>query len=307
MANRVFVFVPAFGQTIQATTFLTTHALMGQLAAKGIGAGISTLSFPDIAELRNMALTIWYDTLPDVSHLLFIDADMGFPSEMVFDMLAFGEPIVGSIYPQRRLPITWAGSGSGDTHSERRGNFMRVEGVGMGCTLIARTAIDKMLEVFPEMVDTRLELHPAAQMLQQTGTKRMIRCFDKIDIPDRGQVSEDLSFCLRWGKCGGQVWGAIGYKMSHVGPFDYCGRYLDMVEAQEAQVAQLQAQGIDPATTTWIGDPITGHAEVAALPVTNGGTTVVESLEALVSRGRGRPKGSKNKKKSYPQDKRVAA
>src|SRR6185295_13407903 len=94
MSLNVFTFVPAFGQQISAATFLTTHALLRHFNAKGIGGGISTLSFPDIAELRSMAMTIWYDTMPGVDYLLMIDADMGFPPETVTDMILFGEPLV---------------------------------------------------------------------------------------------------------------------------------------------------------------------------------------------------------------------
>jgi|GEM_PF-779847 len=254
MAHKIFIFVPAFGQHITATTFLTTHALQQALAAKGIGGGVSTLSFPDIAELRSMALTIFYDAL-DASHLLFIDADMGFAPELVLDMLMFGEPLVGTLYPQRKLPLSWAGSGTGEKVTERRAGFMRVEGVGMGCTLISREVVTRMLEQFPEIVDTRLSLHPACQMMKDAKCTRLIRAFDKIDLPERGQVSEDLSFCMRWNKCGGKTWAAIGHKISHVGPFDYCGRYLDVIEAQEREAA-AQAQ-----------------ANVAALPQNAGGTT----------------------------------
>src|SRR5690242_2717596 len=113
MAHKVFIFCPAFGGNITATTFLTSHALRDALAAKGIGGGISTLSYPDIGELRDMAVTIWYDAMPDVSHILFIDSDMGFPPEAVLDMLMFDEPVVGAIYPQRKFPTSWAGSGNG--------------------------------------------------------------------------------------------------------------------------------------------------------------------------------------------------
>jgi hypothetical protein len=247
MSHRLFIFVPAFGQMISATTFLTSHALQQALAAKGIGGGVSTLSFPDIAELRSMVTTIWYDTLPDCTHLLFIDADMGFPPELVIDMLLFDEPIVGSIYPQRKHPLSWAGSGTGETMAERRGNFMRVEGVGMGCTLIKREAITKMLEHYPEIVDTRIEMHPAGQVLKDAGTHRLIRAFDCMDIP-RGRVSEDLSFCLRWNQLGGQVWAAIGHRISHVGPFDFGACYLDEINKQRPELdAQAVQQGIVPA------------------------------------------------------------
>lgn len=233
MASSLFIFVPAFGQTITATTFLTTHALQQHLSSKGIQGGISTLSFPDIAELRAMAMTIWYDTMPQSSHMLFIDADMGFPPDMVSDMFLLNEGIVGTIYPQRKVPLGWAGSGTGAPQAERRGNFMEVEGVGMGCTLIRRDVVDVMLAKMPHLVDTRLAMHPAGETIKQAGSNRIIRAFEKLDIPERGLVSEDLSFCIRWRQCGGKVWAAIGYRISHVGPFDYSGRYLDSVEAAE--------------------------------------------------------------------------
>lgn len=234
MGHKLFVAVPAFGNTITATTFMTVCGLQQQLAAKGIGGGVTTLSFPDIAELRNMFMTIWYDALKDSSHLLFIDADMGFLPQLVLDMIMFDEGVVGAIYPQRRLPLSWAGSGTGDTMAERRGDFMKVEGVGMGCTLIKREVVTAMIEKYPELIDKRLNLHPAQATLQEAGCDRMLRFFDKIDDPARGIISEDLSFCIRWNSMGNSTWGAIGHRISHVGQFDYAARYLDQIENPQA-------------------------------------------------------------------------
>lgn len=257
MAHKLFIFVPAFGQIISATTFLTTHALQQHLASKSIQGGISTLSFPDIAELRSMAMTIWYDTMKDSSHMLFIDADMGFQPDMVTDMMMFDEPLVGAIYAQRKLPLAWAGSGTGDTVTERRGNFMKVEGVGMGCTLIRRDVVTKMIEKFPELIDTRLTLHPAGDTIKAAGTNRLLRFWEKLDIADRGLVSEDLSFCIRWRECGGDVWAAIGYRISHVGPFDFAGRYLDIVETQQAQASYALEQPLPPLEPSAGGSTVT--------------------------------------------------
>jgi len=238
--KSVFIFVPAFGQQISASTFMTTHNLVQVLGSRGIGGSVSTLSFPDIAELRSMAATIWFDTMPNFDYLLFIDADMAFPSEMVLDMMLLDEPIVGAIYPQRKIPPSWAGSGNGDYSTQRRGNFMLVEGVGMGCTLIRRDVMVKFVQAMPELIDTRLRLHPAVQMLQAAGCNRLIRAFEKLEIPDRGIVSEDLSFCIRWGRMGAQVWAAINYRISHVGPYDYAGCYLEWANEQQKLLAQQQ-------------------------------------------------------------------
>lgn len=307
MSTKVFQFIPAFGQTITATTFLTTHAVAQLLAAKGIGGGISTLSFPDIGELRNMATTIWYDTM-DASHLLFIDADMGFDPQIVIDMVAFGEPVVGAIYPQRKLPTSWAGSGTGEAATERRGGFMRVEGVGMGCTLIHRSAITIMLEKMPEIIDTRMALHPAADTMRQVGAHRMIRAFDKIDLPERGQVSEDLSFCLRWNRCGGQTWAAINYRMAHVGPYDFGACYLEHVQAMEAQAAaqqmQVQVQAALLAQTaggTAITEPMITVGTTPILPPVNYQTEMAATMAEIALKPTAVPTSKKARKQAAPR------
>lgn len=94
-----------------------------------------------------------------------------------------------------------------------------------------------MIEKYPELIDTRLKLHPAGETLRQAGTQRLFRFFEKLDLPDRGVVSEDLSFCIRWRECGGQVWAAIGHRISHVGPHDFGARYLDQIEKPQEMKA----------------------------------------------------------------------
>jgi hypothetical protein len=111
---------------------------------------------------------------------------------------------------------------------------MKVEGIGMGVTLIRRDVMRIFEQMHPELIDARLALHPAKSMLDTAGCKRMIRVFEKLDIPDRGVVSEDISFCIRWNKLGGKIWAAIGYRISHVGPYDYNGCYLEWANEQQA-------------------------------------------------------------------------
>jgi|SRR5882672_1249439 len=243
MSHNVYIHIPAFGQMISATSFLTSHALRDTLIGKGIGSAISSISFPDIAELRSMILTIWYDTCPHSDYLLFFDADMGFDPNLVLDMVLFSEPIVGTLYRHRREPTTWVGSGLGGPITQRRGGFIEVEGVGGGVLLIRRDVVTTMLQAMPQLVDTRIAFHPAFDTIKQAGANRLIRAFEKLDIPDRGLISEDLAFCFRWRQCGGQVWANVNHRISHVGPYDYAGRYLDDIEKQMmADMAAQQAQ-----------------------------------------------------------------
>lgn len=241
MATNILLVIPAYGSQISLATFQTTHALIPALGAKGIGGGITTFSYPEIGEARNIALTGWYDTCPDASHMLFIDADMGFSPQVVIDMLLFDEPIVGALYSRKTLPIQWAASGMGENHEAKaRGPFMEVEGIGMGCCLIRRDCVTTMLEKMPELIDTRLEFHAARDMLP---SGRIIRAFDPLDGP-RGRLSEDLAFCQRWRDCGGEIWASVGHDIEHVGNYSYKANYMQYIADKQVRgaVPQLAAE-----------------------------------------------------------------
>lgn len=229
--TAVFIFVPAFGSQVTATTFLATHALMPALGSRGIGCSIATLSHPDIADLRNMALSVWFDSMPEFSHLLFIDADMGFAPELVIDMLAFGEPVVGAIYRKRTEQVQWAVSGLPVDQVQQRGGFMSVEGLGAGCLLIRRDAIQTMVDRIPDKVGDAGD-HALRGLFGTGMVKRVLRFFDPIEGGPAGRVSEDISFCRRWRDCGGDVWGATHHSLTHVGPYAFQGGYAEWSKTQ---------------------------------------------------------------------------
>lgn len=231
--TKVFVFCPAFGKQITATTFETTHELMSALSAKGIEAHIGTFSWPDIEEVRNVVLSFWYDALPEFTHLLFVDADMGFPAQMVLDMITFGEPMVGAIYRQKRPDIGWVASGGLDKPDHRNG-FIEVEGLGMGCFLIRRDAIAPMIEAFPDKIYPHIAI-PAFS----TPQNRTLGFFDCMRIAE-GKVSEDIAFCKRYRAAGGKVWATTAYSTTHEGMFGFSGCFAKLRE-QEIEMAKLGA------------------------------------------------------------------
>ncbi len=237
--KKILLFVPAFGQMMSCTTVSTIIQLMQVLPSKAIAGGFGTLSYPDIAEMRDAVLSRWYDHMTDYTHLLFIDADMGFPPELVLDMLLFDQPLVGAIYRKRIEPPQWAASGSGGPTTDRCANFIKVDGIGMGVCLIRRDVVTTMLEKMPELSDDKIAMLSIRDLMDPAAT-RIIRAFDPIMGPS-GRVSEDLSFCQRWRECGGDVWGAIGHMVSHVGPYDFAGRYADVADKAPIEPPALQA------------------------------------------------------------------
>lgn len=217
---KLFIFVPAFGRQISVSTFESTHALAGALLSKGIQYTVSSFSWPGIADVRNMVLSYWYYARPESTHILFVDADIGFHPQMVLDMFTFGEPVVGGAYPKKTYPIEWAGSGLEAPESVQ--GFMEVEGLGFGCMLIRRDAIDAMVKKFPELIGDYMTLPD----MKMAGATKTLEFFDEIKTP-KGKVSEDISFCRRYRETGGKIWASVNYHMTHEGPHGFTACFAE--------------------------------------------------------------------------------
>ena len=233
MNSKVFVAMPAFGMMNSAYTTMSLVALTKALTERGWMNGFGPMSFPDLPDLRAMFLTLWFDTL-NATHILFVDADMKFEPDLVLDMIAFDQPLVGCLYPKRTLPIEWVGSGLPDHETVREGGFITMESVGMGVTLIRRDCVQKMIDCNAVTIETDLTRHASGKHLLAQGVKRMIRAFDRIDLP-RGRLSEDNSFCYRHRQIGGTVWASINHMVWHMGDYGFAGRYADVLERKDQE------------------------------------------------------------------------
>lgn len=235
----VFIAVPAFGLINTTVTTTSLMELTLALNARGIRYCFTAHTHPNIGELRNLLLTLWYDRLTDVEYMLQVDADMGFPAELVLDMLRFDQPLAGCLYPKKTYPIDFVGRGVPGAPRTNRG-FIEVEGFGGGVMLIRRDCITAMLDQGVAKSDERLATHTAGPMLREWGVKRIIRAFDEIET-ETGRLSEDLSFCRRHIQAGGTCWASGNYRITHVGPHGYSGRFLDRLDGRNAQEAAQQA------------------------------------------------------------------
>ena len=236
MSASIFAFVPSYRGQISGVTFDASHALGSTLLSKGIGIGFGRYSWYDIAELRNIVLSIWFDAMKQYSHILFIDDDMGFPPQLVLDMLSFGEPVVGGLYRKKCDEVDWAASALPSGAGEFRGRaFLEVEGIGTGCLLIRRDAIEQMIKVYPELI----RQHVLIEDFRASGATRTLGFFDQIMTPE-GKVSEDISFCRRWRQTGGKVWANTAHELIHVGAHEYRGCYALWRMEQDATIGAAE-------------------------------------------------------------------
>ncbi|QOZ52236.1 hypothetical protein XH90_13285 [Bradyrhizobium sp. CCBAU 53338] len=256
--TQLFIAVPAYGESFYTPCVQTLFKLGIELERRHIRSILAAVSYADVAEGRNALLTHWFDKT-DASHLLFVDADMGFEPQLIFDMLEFDKPIVGAIYPKRQIDLDRfakavnagqsmdkASAASHDfvvqkpSRSSGRNGFVRVDGCGTGIMLVQRSCIEAMIAKLPAIVDKRAGLNLGKK------SSRIIRAFEFLTV-DGLRLSEDYSFCHRWREdCGGEIWANVSHAITHVGLRHFTARFSDApgtgVRILEAPITLLPNQ-----------------------------------------------------------------
>jgi hypothetical protein len=176
---------------------------------------------------------------PDLTHLLFIDADIGFEPDQAVRLLSFGADVCAAAYPIKR--IDW--DKVERTIDARRpnpraaalhyvlevedadrivpqGGFTKVRYAGTGFLMIRRAALEQMCARYPAL-KFRSD-HCYADPLGNSPNRFAL--FDCMIEPRTGvYLSEDFSFCKRWTDMGGEIWIDLQSRLDHVGPTTYHG------------------------------------------------------------------------------------
>ena len=173
------------------------------------------------------------------THLLFIDADIGFEPEQVFRLLDFDAPMTAAVYPIKR--IDWekvaalAQAGRAPLHKaalsymvefvdsgpiETRNGFAKVGYAGTGFLMIRREALVDMIAHYPELRYAR-DHKPNDKLAGSPWRSALFNCM--IDSETGTYLSEDFSFCRRWTAMGGEIWADLESKLTHVGAVDFTG------------------------------------------------------------------------------------
>jgi hypothetical protein len=176
---------------------------------------------------------------PEATHLLFIDADIGFEPAQVLRLIDCGADMCAAVYPIKRIdwdrvaatmsagrPNPGAASLSYVYEVEdaeavaARGGFVRVRYAGTGFLMIRRSALERMCARHPELRYARDHSVEAA-----TASVNRFALFDPMIDESGTYLSEDFAFCRRWTAMGGEIWADLASCLNHVGPTVYRGDF----------------------------------------------------------------------------------
>lgn len=214
------VAIPAYGGSIKNACVESLLKLQRGLSARGVSADYGILNIAGIPDARNYYASLLLQRA-EHSHLLFLDSDMVFEPTTFWKLVDAQKPVVGCIYPKRKLNAGFVIHNSGPIRAKN--GLARVDGIGMGLCLIQATC-------FRALMNT-------GQIVQSTGhpfapyglNGPLFGFFDPTPIDGR-YTTEDYAFCYRWRSlCGGEIWALALEDIGHVGEHVFRGK-PDVIE-----------------------------------------------------------------------------
>jgi hypothetical protein len=179
------------------------------------------------------------------THLIFIDADIGFEPQQVFRLLDFGAGVTAAIYPVKRIDwpkvaavaqarqtplesaaLTYMVEFVDGAKIQSHNGFARVNYAGTGFLLIKRNVLLSMIEHYPALRYT-LDHKPDDKLAGSHWRSALFNCL--IDEATGTYLSEDFSFCKRWTDMGGEIWADLESRLTHVGTVDLRGDFTTQV------------------------------------------------------------------------------
>lgn len=175
----------------------------------------------------------------DATHMLFVDADIGFSPDQVFRLLDFGADVAAAAYPTKQFdwpalarliaeghPAPHAASfnyvlGVEDTGTvEVRNGFAKVRYAGTGFLMVRRAALLRMCEAYPALRYRRVQA-VGDPLIDSPYRVALFDCM--IDPVSGAYLSEDFAFCRRWTDLGGEIWLDVRSRLTHQGSYAFEG------------------------------------------------------------------------------------
>jgi len=240
LANQVNLVIatPCYGGQVSVLYAASLFKLQQMIRSYG-GLTLKVL-FKDgdalITRARASLLSQFLDD-PLATHLLFLDADIGFEPEQVLRLIQCGADMCAAVYPVKRLdwdkvrqtietarpdPATAALSYVFEVDDPsaviERAGFVKVRYAGTGFLMVRRQAAEKMCVRYPHLQYKRDHSIDAA-----TVSDNRFALFECMIADDGTYLSEDFAFCKRWTDMGGEIWADLKSTLCHVGPMTFRG------------------------------------------------------------------------------------
>lgn len=237
----LYLAVPCYGGQLTLHFVSSLLKLQEACRERGVGLHVEMMGGEALITRGRSRLAAQFLSHPQATHILFVDADIGFAPENVFRLLEADKDVIAAVCPLKK--IDWekvraaAQAGVADLQAAAIGYVVRflptpdksvevenglakVAYGGTGFLMIRRGAMQRIVDAHPEL---RARMGDMAD----NQAPEAVMVFDTLIEPETGQyLSEDYAFCRRWRDLGGDIWADFEARLTHVGHAAYTGSLM---------------------------------------------------------------------------------
>ena len=241
--TRVHICMPCYGGQLTESTFMSYIKWANVARQLGLDWTVETMTNESLISRARNTLTAKFLHTKESTHLMFIDADIGWEPWHLLVMLNHDKDVVGGLYPMKSLPVKWCVNGIPDAVQDDPSGLIEVTKTGTGFLLMKRDVFEK------------LNAHPAVKpFINDIGLDPVLNPYMKTyfdtAVRENRYYSEDWTFCENWRDIGGQVFVDKRVLLKHTGTyvFDYQTQdklYADLHQIVLTNQANQQQQSVE--------------------------------------------------------------
>ena len=249
--TRVHICMPCYGGMLTESTFMSYIKWSNAARQLGIDWTMETMTNESLISRARNTLTAKFLHNKESTHLMFIDADIGWEPWHLMVLLDRQVDVIGGLYPMKSLPVKWCVNGF-DGAEEGANGLQEVTKTGTGFLLIKRDVFEKLdahpaVKPFINDIGLPVELNPHMKTYFDTAVR------------ENRYYSEDWTFCENWRDIGGKVWVDKRVLLKHTGTyvFDYAQQDTLYKELHNLALANGAALGVPgPAAPVDVPKPV---------------------------------------------------
>jgi hypothetical protein len=209
--TRVHICMPCYGGMLTESTFMSYIKWANTCRQLGIDWTMETMTNESLISRARNTLSAKFLHNKESTHLMFIDADIGWEPWHLLVMLDRQVDVIGGLYPMKSLPVKWCVNGFQGAEEGPNG-LQEVTKTGTGFMLIKRDVFAKMdshpaVKPFINDIGLPAELNPYMKTYFDTAVR------------ENRYYSEDWTFCENWRDIGGEVWVDKRVLLKHTGTY----------------------------------------------------------------------------------------
>jgi hypothetical protein len=210
--TRVHICMPCYGGMLTESTFMSYIKWSNTCRQLGLDWTMETMTNESLISRARNTLTAKFLHNKESTHLMFIDADIGWEPWHLLVMLNAQKDVIGGLYPMKSLPVKWCVNGFEGAEVSEDGTLQEVSKTGTGFMLIKREVFEK------------LNAHPATKpFMNDIGLPAELNPYMKTyfdtAVRENRYYSEDWTFCENFRDLGGRIWVDKRVLLRHTGTY----------------------------------------------------------------------------------------